>query len=268
MISFHHERMLRWYYGPGQALFEKSPIAGMIERHGAFNAQAVMAAGHEYGMPGRSLCEDDDGVMRMRDTRDPIYSKGGAIIGYHPAETVRITAETRAAAGYTPDEKALEDYGEYAGLTLKLGRASRVHGAAFESYFGELGEQYANGVLVEKGEKPKTKAEAKPVLSMGIESKSVPTDPEMVVRKGPGRIASLYHLTASGQALLEAHARSVAARGGEGLLKPHMVIRAILVQSGLSKDTKAAIERMRAESLLMLAAACAAWNAIAEEEAA
>lgn len=261
MISFHDERMLKWLFGPAQALFERSPASGMIERHGIYNRQAIRSAGYEYGMPGRALELDDDGVERYRDTREPVYNAQGGIIGYHPAETVDITAETRSSAGYTPDGDALENYGTYSRRVLALGRIAQIHGLVFEAYLGQLGEAYAAGVTVEI--KPK-KAD-KPALNMGIETKQR-DEPTMVRREGPGRIAALFHLTPSGAVLLAKDSETKAKNGSGAALAPPLAMRNLLLASDQSAEMKAARERMQGEAMRMLAQACAAWAVVVEAE--
>jgi hypothetical protein len=219
---------------------------------------------------GEQVFVDEEGPgTRYVNTREPVLNKSGGVIGYHPAQTVDVTGDTRggtAPADEEDEERAHRDrkrYGKMSGRMLALGRKDRMHETVMAAFCGELGEKYACGVLVPESVKKikKPKKGAKPELTTGIEHKHAETEIVMVRRKGPGRIASLYHLTPSGRALL-------AARSGKASLPgtPEVAMRTLVTSPPDDPEYKAAIGRIAMEALELLAAASAAYTEVLGEE--
>lgn len=195
------EAPLRWYWGEGATLSERSTMGPMVENHAAYSIHAIeyenaLRAGKvrlehgktferlgwepiEYGLPGREAIYDDIGRFtgEYEDTREAVLNRAGAVIGYSEQATVEITAECVSSSGYEPDG---EDIGKKADISqvLRAMMVLREHDGltAFDVLrvlYGPEGEHW--NMLKFSGER---------------------------AFKAHGRIASLYPSTRAGKRLL------------------------------------------------------------------
>ncbi len=128
-----------------------------------------------------------------------------------------------------------------------------------EAFFGMLGESYEVGLLIEA---PVSKPKA--TLGTGIETKA--KEAAVVRKKGPGRIASLFHLTRTGRILLEANRRDAIERGANISLRDEIAMKNMLAQPKHNETMRAHIVRMGAEALSLLNNAGLAWSVVVAEE--
>lgn len=142
--STRDEADLLWYHGIGQAAFERSTFGGMLERAELFGSMGVA----------------------IWPSSQPVYDTSGyIIIDWERAVSARPTAETRAPAGYTPDDAALQRYAHVSLMMMKVERVDTLAAAVICALFGDLGQRWA-------------------------ESED-------------GRLGALYHLTARGHAMVD-----------------------------------------------------------------
>ena len=283
MIDLHALRDLRWWYNEAQALLEGgSPVTAMMERQNNYTKGAILAAGYDYGMPGKTAMfyGPDAGKERAGKFKtyvdngareyNAIRGSGGQVIGHYDPLTVDITAETRG--GGAPDDDEDEErahaekkrYGKMSRRALALARKGAMHERVMAAYCGELGEKYAHGILVPETVKKlkQRKKQTDKELTTGIETKEkAETEVMLTRRKGPGRIASIYHLTPSGRALL-------AERSGKASLTgtPEIAMRTLVTSPPDDVEFKAALGRMQIEALEMLADASSAYTEVLAEE--
>jgi hypothetical protein len=119
--SPREETDLLWYFGPGQAVFERSTMGSMLER-----AEAFGSVTHAWPM-------------------EPVLTAAGVCIGHRSAITARPTAETHEVSGYVPDDQVLTRYAHVSKIMLLVERRSALAATVLALYFGEAGNRWALG---------------------------------------------------------------------------------------------------------------------------
>jgi hypothetical protein len=271
MISIIQEKRLKLFFGPWQCVFERSPVAAMVEHHSIYNERAILSAGLEYAKPGKRAVHDASGKhQRFVDDRgdhDAIHGSKGQLLAYYDPQTVEITSETRSSTGHAPDDDLLELYGLYSRrVHIELPRKTdgAMHVAVLENYLGQNGERWDAGELQTKdelGAKLEAAAKPAPVLTIGIEVKRRAEPAPEALRRFPGRIGALYHLTPTGVHILQLDARETAEKGGGASLRPEVAMRNAVARKRDGKR-KALFELADAEARELLVFASAAWLAL------
>ena len=98
--------------------------------------------------------------------QSPVFDSDGGIIGYESAITARPTAELREVSGYVPDDAALTRYAHVSATMMRVERKDGLAAAVIAFLFGDAGQRWA--------------------------------------ASDHGRNGSIYHLTAKGNALIDA----------------------------------------------------------------
>lgn len=116
--SVKEETDLLWFFGMGQASFERSTFGGMLDRAAAFSNRDAWP-------------------------REPVLNDAGHVIGWESAITARPTAETREISGYVPDHEALERYARVSKQMMRVERADAMAATVIAIMFGDSGQRWA-----------------------------------------------------------------------------------------------------------------------------
>lgn len=120
-LSPYDEASLSWYFGEGQACFERSTMGAQLDRLALFGMQHA---------PSPELV-----AARAEWREQPWLEPPGAL-------TARPRAESRQSSGYTPDETALSRFARVSRRLREVGAVDALSAAVLAAYYGDQGARW------------------------------------------------------------------------------------------------------------------------------
>ena len=118
-ISMYDEASLSWYFGEGQAAFERSVCGSMLERCDLYAVAHV----------------PDPELVALRAAREPWEPPVGEV-------DARPRGGQPQSSGYTPDELALSRYARVSRRLLAVSRADLHAAHVLAAYYGDTGARW------------------------------------------------------------------------------------------------------------------------------